>query len=287
MYMPFLWEDNWTIFETAKEKYGIWPLTVWPCDHSKPIYKKLKEEIGDFGGGRMECFTKRSTDKSIYRGKVTESIFNPQVALWVVNLYAPSEGTCFDPFAGGGTRAILVANHGMDYIGIELCREECERVIDRCRKNKVSDKVTIIEGDAKQCSSLVGKEIADFVFTCPPYWNLETYNGGKADLSICETYEIFLSELLKVIIGCYNILKPGSLSCWVVGLHRDSDGSLLALNHDIARLHKEVGYKLREEVILNHLNTGAILRVGNFEKGNKWLIRVHEYLLVFEKGNSR
>ena len=281
-----LWDDNWTIFETAKEKYGVWPLTVWPCNHSNKLYKILKNQVGDIGESRLGCFRELRDDKSLYGGKFPASIFNPQVGIWIMNCFAPKEGICFDPFAGGGTRAVIAAKHGMDYVGVELRGAEIDNITHICHKNGVS--VRIIEGDAVDCVELVGKEnLADFLITCPPYWNLEKYNGGPNDLSMLGSYDEFLQALSCVIEGCFKILKPGALSCWVVGLHRDSDGGLLALNHDVGRLHREVGFKMREEIILNNLNTGAILRVGNFDKGNKWLIRTHEYVLVFEKPKER
>lgn len=281
--MQYLWEGDWeeSIFTTAQERYGIWPLTVWPCDHQDNLYKKLKKEIGDTGEARKECFTRQVQDKSIYRGKHTESIFNPQLCIWILNCFAPKSGACFDPFAGGGTRAILAVKHGLDYTGIELRRSEVNRIKTLCRKRKA--KANIVEGDARNCLELVGPNFADFLVTCPPYWNLEQYNGGPQDLSMLETYSEFLNSLSQIISGCFKVMKLGSLSCWVVGLHRDKRGELLAMNHDVARLHKEAGFKLREEIIVNHIGTQATMRVGNFEKGNRWLIRTHEYVLVFEK----
>jgi hypothetical protein len=85
-----------------------------------------------------------------------------------------------------------------------------------------------------------------------------------------------------VVSETHRILKPGAASIWVVGLHRDSRG-LIAMNHDVAAIHRDVGFSLREEIILAHKNNGAIQRVGNFEKGRNLLIRVHEYALVFER----
>ncbi len=229
---------------------------------------------------RKDCFTKEVDDESVYRGKITESIFNPVVAINILNLYAPKTGVCYDPFAGGGTRAIVAAKFGLDYVGVELRQEEVDAIRDRCRYNEVQ--VEII------CASSVSVPqietgSADFLITCPPYWNLEQYKGGKEDMSMAETYEAFLGMLSDSIKESYRILKKGSLSCWVVGLHRDRKGELLPLNHDVAWLHREAGFKLKEEVVLNMKNTGAVRRVGNFEKGNKFLIRTHEYCLIFEK----
>lgn len=271
------------VFKTARERFGVWPLTVWNCDHTNPFYKAMREEIGDDGQARDECFTKESHDRSVYRGKVTESIFNPHVAIWLLNCFAPVEGLCFDPFGGGGTRAICAAKHGLSYIGIELRIEEVNATVARCKRNGVFDRVKILEGDARNSLKLIGFNKADFLLTCPPYWNLEVYKGGSADLSMIPTYIEFLEELEKIVTDSYHILKPQTKSCWVVGLHRDKRGKLLALNHDVAKIHERAGFILREEIILNHINTGAIQRVGNFDKGNRWLVRTHEYALVFQK----
>jgi DNA modification methylase len=289
-------------FKSQKEKFGIWPLTVWDCDLSDPEVKAMKQAIGDLdtGKGRVQksaisythgmkkqapregCFSMPSHDASTDRDKVTISIFNPAVAAWILNLYAPTEGLCFDPFAGGGTRAIMAAKHGMNYVGVELREEEVDAVVERCKGMGVQDKVGLIVGDSSSdISAQVEDACADFLITCPPYYDLEVYGGGEADLSMVATYQDFLVGMQRVIKNTYRVLKPGAYSCWVVGLHRDKKGNLLAMNHDISRLHQAAGFRHKEEVILAQRNNGAIQRVGNFEKGDRRLIRTHEYLLVF------
>ena len=139
----------------------------------------------------------------------------------------------------------------------------------------------ILNEDARRPS--VPDLLACFSFTCPPYFNLEMYDGGQDDLSMAPTYMHFCAGMTAVLKETIRILKPGSLSVWVVGILRKPDGKLIPLHHDITRLAKAVGFYLKEEIILSHRNNGAIQRVGNFEKGNKFLIRTHEYALVFEK----
>ena len=97
------------------------------------------------------------------------------------------------------------------------------------------------------------------------------------------TYKMFLQGVGEVVQATHKALYPGAYSCWVVGLHRQANGELLPLNHDIARLHRESGFMFCEEIILHHQNNGAIQRVGNFEKGRHHLVRVHEYALVFRR----
>ena len=269
-------------FVTAKERYGIWPTTVWPCDMSDQTTIRLKELIGDNGESRRYCFTKQTDDKSVYRGKVTESIFNPGVAAYLLNCYAPPSGVCLDPFAGGGTRAIMAAKHGLRYIGTEIRKNEVESVLEWCRAAQVDNQVEIVHGTATCLTSYFDLHIADMVLTCPPYYNLETYNGGAEDLSMENSYTSFLDKLELVIKESVKILKYGAVSCWIVGVFRDAYGALIPLHHDVTRLHREAGCILREEIILHLQNTGAMQRVGQFDKGHGYLVRVHEYALVFK-----
>lgn len=286
-------EDKAAVFKTAKSKYGVWPTTVWEIDYSKNLTKEIKRAIGDGGThrkgsnkngywtARRGCFQTSIDNETCYR--ITESIFNPQICSIILNMYAPGQGICFDPFAGGGTRAILAAAHGLQYEGVELRREEVDAIIMRADNAGASGGIKIVCGDSRYLTDHFRDDYADFLITCPPYWNLEKYEGGESDLSMINDYGRFIDELGKVVAESGRILKPGATACWVVGLHRQGGGAIAPLHHDLTRLHLAAGFDLREEIILSHKNNGAIQRVGNFEKGNKLLIRTHEYCMVYTK----
>ena len=290
-------------FKSAKERYGTWPVTVWDCDLSDPTVRKMKDAIGDIcssragtgklgyqsksrGSARAGCLREATDDASVYGGKITESIFNPAVAAWILNLYAPrtKDAICYDPFAGGGTRAIMAAKHGIKYMGVEIRQAEVDAVEQRCKALGVDKQVGIICGDSRTATKDLEGGFADFLLTCPPYYDLETYDGGPNDLSMAHTYAEFVAGLKDVVEESARVLRPGAFSCWVVGLHRNDAGEILAMHHDLARLHQEAGFRFKEEVILHQRNNGAIQRVGQFEKGDKRLVRIHEYLLVFVRG---
>jgi hypothetical protein len=276
-------------FRTAKERYGIWPITVWDCNMSDPMTRRLKALVGDDGNARESgdgytIFANRrrhaGTSDHLSGGKI--GIFNPAVAAWILNCYAPiGGGFCFDPFAGGGTRAIMAAKHDLLYCGYEIRQQEVDAVVSRCVAAGVGDDVTIVHGDSRHCDK-VGDGSQDFLFTCPPYWTLEQYNGGPGDLSMLSDYQEFLNAIGDVIAETFRVLRVGSISCWVVGMTRD-EGRLIPLHHDIARLHTEAGFVFHEEVVLSLTNNGAVQRVGMFDRGNRFLVRTHEYLLVFKK----
>jgi DNA modification methylase len=274
-------EEPPDVFQTALERYGLWPITVWELKHADPKLRELKAAIADDGTARSGCLRKGPTPNDCYG--YAASVFSPAIAAWALNLWAPEYGVCFDPFAGGGTRAIMAAKHGLKYVGTELRQVEVEAVQGRCERAGCAERVRIIRGDAMEASSLVPHASADFLLTCPPYWNLETYNGGPRDLS-AYGWSHFVDALKRVVQETWTVMKPGALAVWVVGLHRDKGGELMPIHHVVAAAHREAGFKYREEVVIYNTQNGALQRVGNFEKGRRLLVRSHEYVQVFRKG---
>lgn len=277
-----LFGDEIDEFVEAKERYGLWPTTLWVSDMTDRNTRMLKEIIGDDGlvrEGALQTKAKLNS-KSCYT--TTSSIFNPALCSWILNCYAPRAGICYDPFAGGGTRAVMATKHGLEYVGLELREAECIAIRQRCKRNEV-EKVFIYK--CNSCEAWhVPAELADFSYTCPPYYNLEQYQGGEDDLSMLPSYMHFCAAISRVLQHNYRILKPDTTCCWVVGMFRGKEGDLVPLHHDITRLALSAGFRLKEEIVLQTINNGSIQRVGNFEKGNKFLVRVHEYILVFRKG---
>ena len=244
-------------FQTMRTKYGIWPTTVWECSHQDKVMQALKKEIGDVGGVSVDNPEGRRRDHASFPGEIGRS-------------------------GKHGKYSRCKASGQGFYVGTEIRQEEVEAVNVRCSHCNVSGKVKIIHGDGRDCPQ-VSDSSADFCYTCPPYYDLEKYEGGENDLSMVSTYESFLDEIEKVVVESCRILKGGAYSCWVVGLHRNKKGGLLALNHDIARIHQKAGFRFKEEIIVSNTGSGAIQRVGTFDKGDRRLIRTHEYVLVFVK----
>ncbi len=291
------------IFIKAKEKYGLFPTTTWDINYSDKLTRELKKQIGDgeFISNTEKDFTRQGTGTlgyksarkgvldsreqegdSVYGGKITESIFSPQIAQYIFSMFAPKSGLCFDPFGGGGTRAIMAAKNGLNYIGYEIRQEEVDAVNARLAHNKITTAM-LIRGDSQNCRA-IENNVADFSITCPPYYDMEKYGGPEGDLSMAETYEDFIEGMYKVAQETYRIMKDDTYVTIVIGLHRDKNKNLLPIHHDFASVYRKAGFNYKEEVILCHKNNGAIQRVGSFEKGSNILIRTHEYLLVFKKG---
>ena len=176
----------------------------------------------------------------------------------------------------------MAAMDGHQYTGVEISEPEVQGINAMCKRHGVPDQVNIIYADAGKKDGLPSGKF-DFCYTCPPYWNLEQYDGGPGDVSMMD-YPEFLEAMEKIIQNCHHVLKPGALACWVVGLHRmPKTMELVNIPGDIARLHRKAGFDVNEDIIIWRNNPVALKRVGNFRRGHELLIRVHEHCLVFKR----
>ena len=110
-----------------------------------------------------------------------------------------------DPFAGGSVRGIVAAKLGLLYIGIDMSRRQVEANREQlCVCRDCAYEPEWVVGDGEDAASLFRAALklpkyaglglepdttpVDMVLSCPPYFDLEQYGGGAADLSMMPSY---------------------------------------------------------------------------------------------------
>ena len=122
----------------------------------------------------------------------------------------------------------------------------------------------------------------DFVFSCPPYADLEVYSDLEGDISN-KNYDEFLRLYESIIAKSCNLLKKGGYACFVVGDMRDKRGFYRDfISHTKAAFIK-CGLGLYNEAILLQPLGTAMLRAGKIFEAGKKLTKVHENVLIFKK----
>lgn len=267
-----------TIEKSIKKRIGFLPTSVWRPNWE--ITKRLKKLVGDSSQTRESLNSNRSDRRNgVNNGK--PSIFNPNLCQMILSAYCDENSIIYDPFAGGGTRAIISSMFGHKYYGVEIREEEVERINDK--KKELDLDFTVVKGDA------LNKNFDDIKFnfslTCPPYYDLEQYSNLDNDLSNQKDYNGFLQMLSKSVKRVYDCLEDDSISVWVVGNFRNKFGALEHLNGDLIRIGKENGFILLDELIYEGASKVALTRCSKFEKNRK-SIRMHEYIVIFKKTNK-
>jgi hypothetical protein len=214
------------------------------------------------------------------------SIFDPVLCELVYRWFCPLAGVVLDPFAGGSVRGIVAAKLGRKYIGIELRREQIEA--NRQQAAQICDDVQPcwIEGDSQSIKSLASDVVADLIFSCPPYYDLEVYSEDQRDLSTMD-YAAFCSAYRSIIAGAIDRLRDDRFACFVVSDVRDKKGYYRNFVGETVAAFEAAGAKLYNEAILvTAVGSLPIMITKQFTGGRK-LGKTHQNVLVFCKGDWR
>ena len=218
------------------------------------------------------------------------SIFDPVVCELAYTWFCPHENSrILDPFAGGSVRGIVATQLGHDYTGIELRKEQVQSNIEQANKIfEKGNKPNWIQGDSNQVLDKLKHGISanqlkgyDFIFSCPPYGNLEIYSDLKEDISNME-YPQFLKIYESIINKSCNLLNKGQLACFVVGEFRDKKGHYYGFVPDTINAFKKAGMQYYNEIILLNAIGSASVRAGTAMKNRK-IVKIHQNILVFKK----
>lgn len=211
------------------------------------------------------------------------SIFDPVLCEVAYTWFSPLTGAVLDPFAGGSVRGIVAACLGRKYTGIDLRPEQVQANEAQAAGIVPHNPPTWMVGDSQ---SAIPDGPFDFVFSCPPYYDLEIYSDDPADLSNME-YTAFLAAYRSIIAQAVARLADDRFACFVVGDVRDKKGIYRNFVSETIAAFQDAGAALYNEAILVTAVGSLPIRVGKqFSSGRK-LGKTHQNVLVFVKGDPR
>lgn len=216
------------------------------------------------------------------------SVFDPVLCEVMYHWFVPTGGSVLDPFAGGSVRGIVAHKGNHKYTGIELQDKQVKanyaNALEVLGKDHGIDWLT---GDSLKMDTLLSKDkLYDFVFSCPPYADLEVYSDDPADISNME-YPKFLEVYKSIITKAIAKLKPNRFAAFVVGDVRDGKGFYRNFVGDTVNAFQEAGATLYNEAILVTAIGSLPVRVGKAFSGGRKLGKCHQNVLVFYKGDPK
>jgi len=120
----------------------------------------------------------------------------------------------------------------------------------------------------------------DFICTHPPYANIIKYSEGiEGDISLLDV-EDFLTEMKKVAVESFRVLKKGKMCAVMVGDIRKY-GKMIPLGFLMMEYFLHEGFTNKEIIIKEQHNC----RSTDYweKKNNNFLLLAHEYIFVFQK----
>lgn len=212
------------------------------------------------------------------------SIFDPVLCELAYNWFSPKHGQIVDPFAGGSVRGIVAGALGRKYWGCDLRQEQIDANNAQADEIETHHRPVWVCGDSME--TLHDAPDADFVFSCPPYGDLEVYSEDPADLSNME-WHTFIAAYKRIILRSVGKMKPDSFACFVVGDFRDNKGFYRNFVSETIDGFEQAGARLYNEAILATSIGSAAMRVTKQFNAGRKLCKVHQNVLVFCKGDPR
>ncbi len=267
-----------------RERFGLPPFST--LDARKGYWQKRKRRwykaMGFEGQGLAQGLLDGGNDSGIVN-KINKgrSLFDPVLAEALLRWFCVDGGMVLDPFAGEAVKGVLSELLGYDYVGVELRGKQVDANQAIARDNDVIP--LYIHGDSTNLQELTGEYAPyDFCFTSPPYYNLEVYSDD--DMSGVSSYDEFKSMYSTVFEQVYNLLGDDTFMALKVSEIRDEKGAYRGFVADNVHIMQELGFKLyNDAVLINPVGTGA-MRANRYFR-NKKLVRLHQNVLVFYKGD--
>lgn len=222
------------------------------------------------------------------------SIFDPVLCELAYRWFCPPKGMVLDPFAGGSVRGIVAAKLGRKYYGVDLRHEQVRANVEQAKAILGKSEAgwpKWMTGDSADLENVLteklnGKPEFDFIFSCPPYADLERYSDDPRDLSTMD-YGDFLKSYDRIIFQACERLKDNRFACFVVGDVRDENGNYRGFHCDTIRLFQQAGLELYNHAILVTSVGSLAMRVKRQFETSRKLGKTHQDVLVFVKGDAR
>jgi len=238
----------------------------------------FKEHAASFDYCRVKEGTRETTEES------GTSIFDPVLCELAYSWFTAPGHQILDPFAGGSVRGIVAGLLGRKYQGHELRAEQVAANLAQCAKIAPQAAIHYVTGDSAK--TIPDAPECDFVFSCPPYGDLEVYSDNADDLSAMD-HTAFLTAYRDIIAKSCAKLRNNRFACFVVGDFRDKRGNYRDFVSDTIQAFLDSGLHLYNEAILVTSVGSACMRVTKQFEASRKFAKTHQNILVFVKGDGK
>lgn len=232
-------------------------------------------------------------------GVAGTSVFDPVLCESVYKWFAKPGGSILDPFAGESTKGIVAAYLGYDYTGIELRQSQIDAnnrqagIVQAKVQERMGQTIPMpqwVLGDSSKLSDVLDEhapfEQYDFLWTSPPYYDLEIYSESEKDGSAFETYEKFIAWYRDIFAQAVARLRDNRFLAVKVGEIRDEKGFYRNFVGDNITVFRDLGLHYYNEIILVTAVGSLPVRIGNMFPNYRKIGKTHQNILVFYKGAS-
>jgi DNA modification methylase len=131
--------------------------------------------------------------------------------------------------------------------------------------------------DARKLGDVIKSPLIDTTITSPPYFDLKDY-GSKNQIGLNQSYPDYLQDLKKVFSSVFQTTKSNG-TLWIILDTFRKNGEVIPLPFDVAKILKDIGWKLQDIIIWSKERTLPWAHKGQSRS-------VFEYVLFFSKSDK-
>ena len=215
----------------------------------------------------------------------TTSILDPVMCEIILSWFTNEGYKTLDPFAGDAVFGFCSAYKNRPFTGIELRSEQVEFNQSLIDTHNLNGKY--ICDDSLNIDKHVEDNSMDFIFSCPPYADLEIYSDLENDLSNM-SYEDFFTTIEQILIKTVKKLKENRFAVIVIGeVRHKATGCYIGLVPKIIQIMCDAGLHYYNEIILQTPIGNLHMRAGSYMSSSRKIGKQHQNILVFYKGNPK
>lgn len=243
---------------------------------------------GDAGRNHITIWPTISKEDGITWQRAV-SVFDPVLTDTHYHWYCPPGGRILDPFAGGATRGLVAAARGYHYTGIDLSPRQVaanqEQYEAWQERGLITGSATWATGAAQHVLPTLDPGF-DYLFTCPPYHDLERYSDHPDDLSAM-TWDNFAVAIDHIIGLAVGLLAPDRFSTWITGDLRDKRGYLRRFPARVDAGHEAAGAHLVNDTVVAAPLGGKFGVIWRSWEPTRSATRIHSYAHTHVLGDRR
>lgn len=269
---------------TMSDFFGVAPFSILNTTDSGWINRKQRwnKLINDTGQVRQNVLAGGNSEKDVMNSMNGASILDAVLAELMLKWFSEEGFKTFDPFAGDTVFGFISGWLKRPFTGIELRPEQVKFNQEQCDREGLN--CSYICDSSENMDAYIKNENIDFIFSCPPYADLEVYSDLPQDLSTM-SHDDFFKVYKKVLQNTFSKLKKDRFAVIVTSEVRNKKGEYIMLVPNTIKIMVEAGYIYYNDLVLMNSVGTLPMRTGRHMNAGRKIGRRHQNVLVFYKGN--
>lgn len=215
------------------------------------------------------------------------SVLDPFVCELILKLFMPKNGkSVYNPFGGGVQMGFISGFYGYEYLSTEIRQNQCDANNAICKEFQMQN----VEWKLHDSSKYFNPEKKyDLIFSCPPYYKVETYldydgKSPEGELNSIDTYDDFRDTLFEGYSKAIDMLDDNRFIVIMTGDSRDSNGAYYCVEAEHELFLKSKGLHVYNRIVYLETQFTRAMQTKSTIRTRK-LPKCEQKIIVAFKGN--